>query len=87
MLEEGERVRRAGDYGLTVPPQLPHLERGGEDGGLVFFGTHSSDGKLYEILDQDLNVLADVTMELLIADFEANAAYLAEVNPEMSAAR
>lgn len=71
-----ERVRRAGDYGLTVAPQLPHLERGGEEGGLVFFGNHSSDGKLYEILDQDLNVLADVTMELLIADWEANAGFL-----------
>src|SRR5512143_4371285 len=35
------RVRRAGDYALTRVEALPHLERGGDDGGLVFFGSHS----------------------------------------------
>jgi hypothetical protein len=67
------KVRQAGDYALSVGDALPHLERGGADGGLVFFGNHSSTGVLYEILDEDLNVIADITMEGLIADFEANA--------------
>ncbi len=66
------RVRRAGDYALTVDGALPHLERGGAEGGIVFFGNHCSNGLLYEILDEDLKVLAEVTMESLIADWEQN---------------
>ncbi len=66
------RVRRAGDYALTVGDALPHLERGGEEGGIAFFGNHSSDGLLYEILDEDLKLVADVTMEVLIADWNEN---------------
>ena len=68
------RVRRAGDYALTVGEALPHLERGGPEGGLAFFGNHSSDGLLYELLDEDLKVITTVTMELLVADWEENAA-------------
>ncbi len=67
------RVRRAGDYALTTDESKPHLERGGEDGGLVFFGAHSASGLLYEILDEDQKVVSNVTMESLLADFEANA--------------
>jgi hypothetical protein len=66
------RVRRAGDYALTAGEALPHLERGGAEGGIVFFGNHSSDGRLYELLDEDLNLVVDVTMEVLIADWTAN---------------
>ena len=62
------RVRRAGDYALTVAEALPHLERGGAEGGVAFFGCHSSNGLLYEILDEDLKLVVDVTMEVLIAD-------------------
>ena len=51
---------------------LPHLERGGEEGGIAFFGNHSSNGLLYEVLDEELKVIANVTMEGLIADWKAN---------------
>ena len=67
------RFRKAGDYALTGSEARPHLERGGERGGLVFFGAHSETGKLYEILDDDGNVLYEVTIESILADFEANA--------------
>jgi len=66
------RVRRAGDYALTAGEALPHLERGGDAGGLVFFGNHSPDGRLYEILDEDLHLLADVTMQALVDDWKAH---------------
>jgi hypothetical protein len=39
----------------------------------VFFGNHSSNGLLYEILDEDLKVVADVTMESLVMDWKANS--------------
>jgi len=68
-----ERVRRGGDYALTVSDAHPHLERGGPEGGLVFFGNHSSDGRLYEITDESGKFIADVTMEALVADWKANA--------------
>jgi hypothetical protein len=66
------RVRRVGDYALTTGDALPHLERGGDQGGLAFFGNHSADGRLYEILDEDLKLVVDVTMQLLIDDWKAN---------------
>ena len=66
------RVRRAGDYALTVGDALPHLERGGAEGGVVFFGNHASDGRLYEVFDEKLNLVMDVSMELLVADWQAN---------------
>jgi len=66
------RVRRAGDYALTVGETLPHLERGGAEGGVVFFGNHSSDGHLYEVFDENMNLVMDVSMEFLVADWKAN---------------
>jgi hypothetical protein len=67
------RVRRAGDYALSTGDAHPHLERGGSDGGLVFFGNHSRDGRLYEIHDEAGKWIADVTLESLVADWQANA--------------
>ena len=66
------KVRNAGDYALTVGDGLPHLERGGAEGGIAFFGNHCTDGLLYEILDEDMKVVADVTIEGLVADWKAN---------------
>jgi hypothetical protein len=71
---QGEhRIRRAGDYALTSADALPHLERGGPDGGIAFFGNHSNDGLLYELLDEDLKLVMNVTMEVLIADWKENS--------------
>jgi hypothetical protein len=67
------RVRRAGDYALTVGDALPHIERGGPDGGLAFFGTHAPDHRLYQLFDDDGGLVMDVTMELLVADWQENA--------------
>jgi hypothetical protein len=67
------RIRRVGDYGLSVGIEKPHFECGGPEGGIALFSTHSNDGVLYEILDENLNLLIPVTIELLVADFEAVA--------------
>jgi len=70
------RFRRAGDYALTRNDQKPHLERGGDNGGLVYFGARpdSPDGLLYEIYDADINVVAGITIDSLVADFDADHA-------------
>lgn len=65
--------RRAGDYALTVGDGLPHLERGGPEGGIAFFGNHCRDGLLYEIYDEAGKVVAPVTIESLVADWRANS--------------
>lgn len=68
------RFRRAGDYALTGNDQKPHLERGGDNGGLVYFGARpeSSDGVLYEIYDAQMNIVAHITIDSLVADFTAS---------------
>lgn len=68
-LSKEPRIRRAGDYGLSFGAEAPHLERGGPEGGIAYFGTHSNDGVLYEILDEKLNLVIPITIELLVADF------------------
>lgn len=65
------RVRRAGDHALTTGDQTPHLERGGPDGALVFFGNHAADGRLYEMFDEAMNPLFEVTMDTLFANWKA----------------
>jgi hypothetical protein len=66
------RIRRAGEYALSVGDQQPHLERGGDSGGIAFFSNHSEDGRLYDVLDEDLKVVFEVTMDVLLEDFESN---------------
>jgi len=67
------RVRHAGDYALSTGDPLPHLERGGEQGGVVFFGCHAADGLLYELYDEHGKVVLDVTIESLVADWQEHA--------------
>jgi hypothetical protein len=66
------RVRRAGDYALTTDTGLPHIERGGPDGAIVFFGNHAADGRLYEIFDEAMNRVADISMATLFATWQAH---------------
>jgi hypothetical protein len=63
------KVRRAGEYALLLKEPLAHLEGGGPNGGLAFFGCHTTDGRLYELVDDDGGVLLDVTIDFLVADF------------------
>ena len=50
-----------------------HYRWRGDAGGTVFFGSHANDGALYEMLDEDMKVMANVTLEGLVADWEASA--------------
>lgn len=74
LLPDGTRrpkVRLAGQHHLTTGDPYPHLERGGPDGAIVFFSHHSPDGRLYEIVDLDGNVVSTVTIDSLIAMWES----------------
>jgi hypothetical protein len=67
------RVRRAGDYALSTGDAHPHLERGGDEGGVAFFGCHTGDGLLYELTDENAVVFLNVTIDWLVADWQENA--------------
>lgn len=69
------RMRRAGEYSRAPGPEaLPHMERGGPDGAVVFYSCQASDGRLYELLDDGLEVIAEVTIEDLIQGWEQRQA-------------
>jgi hypothetical protein len=73
LLPDGRRihkVRRAGEHHLTTGDANPHQERGGSEGALVFFSHHTTDGRLYEIVDEDLRPVHVVTIDSLIESWE-----------------
>lgn len=60
---EGEhRIRAAGDYSHRPPGEV-HMEYAGPEGSLLLFNMYAPDGRLFEILDKDENVLALVTID------------------------
>ena len=54
---------------------MPHMERGGAEGGVAFFSMHGGgpDAVMYEAYDKDMNVVVKVTLDMILQDFEANA--------------
>jgi hypothetical protein len=58
-----KEVRPVGSYTSTQPNEEPHREGGGDVDAIVFFSIRGSNGVLYEILDDDLNVIATLTMQ------------------------
>ncbi|MBJ20663.1 MAG: hypothetical protein GY910_27395 [bacterium] len=60
--EGPKKVRTAGTY-ASSPPGNAHMEHGGPEGATVFFALHAADGKLFEMLDKDMNILATSTVE------------------------
>ena len=65
------KVRRAGEHHLTPGDPYPHRERGGPDGAVVFFSHHTTDGRLYEMVDDDGAVVHTVTLDSLVATWES----------------
>ncbi len=65
------KSRLAGEYHLSTGDPHPHLERGGPEGAVVFFSHHTSDGRLYEIVDDSGNLVHTVTIESLVSSWES----------------
>ena len=69
MLPDGSRaskVRKSGDYHLTMGDIHPHLERGGPNGALVLYSHHAPDGRMYELVDLDGRVTETVTIDSML---------------------
>lgn len=60
--EGAHKVRPAGTYAFSRGGEA-HMEKGGPEGAIVFFALQSKDGRLFETLDKDMNVLAASTVE------------------------
>ena len=65
-IEKGEeiehKVRLAGDY-AHKPAGDVHMEYAGAEGSLLLFNMYAPDGRLFEILDKDENVLQLATID------------------------
>lgn len=57
-----KEARAVGSYTSSLPSDDPHREGGGDIDVIVFFSIRGNNGVLYEILDDDLNIIA--TLEL-----------------------
>ncbi|MBS3953686.1 MAG: regulator [Methylobacter sp.] len=66
-----KEARPVGSYTSSPPSDEPHREGGGDEDAIVFFSIRGSDGILYEILDDDLNVVATLSMLDFIGLYKA----------------
>ena len=60
------KTRKPGHYSRTPDGEV-HMEYAGPAGSLVFFSMQSPDGRLFEILDKDENILGIATIEGLVS--------------------
>jgi hypothetical protein len=56
-----QKVRRAGELAYSVDGH-PHIEGGGAQGGVIYFSFRGSDDHIYDILDDDLNLVREVSI-------------------------
>ena len=64
-----KEVRPVGSY-TSTPPGEPHREGAGDEGGVVFYSVRGKDGILFEVLDDDLNVVGTLSMEDFIGAWQ-----------------
>jgi quercetin dioxygenase-like cupin family protein len=69
-----KEVRPVGSYTVSPPSEEPHREGGGDQDVVVLFSIRGSDGILYEILDNNLNQIATISMQDLIGLHKAQQA-------------
>ena len=60
--EGAHKIRPAGTYAHSAGGEA-HMEHGGPEGAIVFFAIQSADGRIFETLDKDMNVLVTSTVE------------------------
>ncbi|MDD5633050.1 MAG: regulator [Methylococcales bacterium] len=58
-----KEVRAVGSYTTTLPSDDPHREGGGDVDAIVYFSIRGNNGVLYEILDDELNIIATLGFE------------------------
>lgn len=67
-----KEVRPVGSYKASPADVTPHRECGGNEGTIVLFSIRGTDGVMYEILDEDENIVAALGMQDFIGLYEMN---------------
>lgn len=67
-----KETRPTGSYTVSPPDPEPHRECGGDDGTVVLFSIRGTDGVMYEILDDDGNLIVSLGMPEFVGLYEAN---------------
>lgn len=69
---ELKEVRPTGSYTVSNPDPVPHRECGGDGGTVVLFSIRGTSGVMYEILDDDQNLIVALGMAELAGLYETN---------------
>ena len=65
--EGAHKVRPAGTYAHSKAGEA-HMESGGPEGAVIFFSIHTTDGRVFETLDREMNVLSASPLEEMAKD-------------------
>lgn len=79
-------IRKKGEYALAEADAVPHMERGGPDGGTVLLSMSAPDGRLFEYFDQDMNSIKVLTIDEYVASWNRGSVPGAVDGPKASAA-
>ncbi|MEQ1486616.1 regulator [Methyloglobulus sp.] len=66
-----KEIRPVGSYTVSPPNDEPHREGGGDQDVVVFFSIRGNDDILYEVLDDDLNLIATLGFQDFIGLYKA----------------
>lgn len=73
------KSRAAGEYHRSNGADaLPHMERGGPEGAIIFYACQARDGRLFEFVDDKLNLIREVTIDDMISSWQR---FRADVTP------
>jgi len=68
-----KEIRPVGSY-TSTPPGEPHREGGGSEGAVVFYSVRAEGDVLFEVLDDDLNVIGALAMQDFVEALEEQKA-------------
>lgn len=66
-----KEIRPVGSYTASPASNEPHREGGGDIDAVVLFSVRGNDGVLYEVLDDDSNLVATLSMQDIIGLYKA----------------
>ena len=67
--------RKKGDYALAAADAHPHDEHGGAKGGTVLLSMTTTDGRLFEYFDENMNSLGSVSIVEYVDSWNRGVAY------------
>ena len=76
--------RKKGDYALAKADALPHLEHGGDLGGIVLLSMHTKDGVLFEYFDENMQNGWTVSIEEYVKSWKSGSTYGDKLSLELT---